>query len=186
VDFGASAVPRDPRLAPLYWCRGTMPATWIERRRATELACVAATGTRPESVLKLIGAKQVGKASLTGMRVLRHLRRRHDGRVSVWPFERAVGSVLLEIYPTLFRRQAAGTLAKLRTARDLNRALLAIGSSGVRAGDYSDHDTDALISAAGMRHICAQGGPLPTVTGSIRREGWIFGVPVPKTDRAAA
>jgi hypothetical protein len=190
ADFGASAVPRDPRLAPLYWCRGTMPETWRERRRATELACVAATGTRPETVFKLIGAKQVGKASLTGMRVLRHLRRVNQCRVTVWPFEPAPGStnggsVLVEIYPTLFRRHAAGTLAKLRTARDLNRALRALGSSGVRAGDYSDHDTDALISAAGMRRLCATGhAPLPVI-GAIRREGWIFGVPLPPEALAA-
>lgn len=185
ADFGAAAVPRDARFAPLYWCAGTMPAAWMERRRATELACIAATGTRPETVFKLIGAKQVGKASLTGMRVLRHLRRRHGGHISVWPFEPAAGSVLVEIYPTLFRRQAAGTLAKLRTARELNLALRALGSSGVRGTAYTDHDTDALISAAGLRHLCAGGYALVPVNGDIGREGWIFGVPVPAAALAA-
>lgn len=176
ADFGAARVPDDPAFAPFYWCRGTMPKAWTERRRATELACIAATGTRPETVFKLIGAKQVGKASLTGMRTLRHIRNAHPGRVSVWPFEPAVTpSVLVEIYPTLFRRQAAGTLAKLRTACELNAALRALRSASVRGGTYSDHDTDALISAAGLRHLCRTGNPLPTVS---VRDGWIFGVPV--------
>lgn len=185
TDFGAAAVPHDPRLAPLYWSSGTMPAGWRERRRATELACIASTGTRPETVFKLIGAKQVGKASLTGMRVLRHLRHVNQGRVSVWPFEPAAGSVLVEIYPTLFRRRAAGTLAKLRTARELNAALRALGAAGVRAGDYSDHDTDALISAAGLRHLCRSGVSCPVVSGDVAREGWIFGVPLPAMEKAA-
>lgn len=186
ADFGAASVPLDARFAPFYWCRGTMPAAWRERRRATELACIASTGTRPETVFKLVGAKQVGKASLTGMRVLRHLRNRHAGRVSVWPFEPARRSVLVEIYPTLFRRQAAGTLAKLRTTGELNVALRALGASPTRGNGYSDHDTDALISAAGLRRFCATGAPLPAVNGRIRREGWIFGVPLPKTEKVAA
>lgn len=186
ADFGAASVPRDPRLAPLYWCAGTMPAAWKERRRATELACIAATGTRPETVFKLIGAKQVGKASLTGMRVLRRLRQRHAGRVSVWPFEPARRSVLVEIYPTLFRRRAAGTLAKLRTTRELNGALRRLRSSPVRGRGFTDHDTDALISAAGLRRLCDERVGLPEAGGDVAREGWIFGVPLPEARRAAA
>lgn len=187
ADFGAAAVPADPRFAPCYWTRGTMPATWKLRRREAERACVATTGTHPETVFKLIGAKQVGKASLTGMRVLRHLRQRHAGQVSVWPFEKAAGSVLVEIYPTLFRKQAAHGLSKLRTTGELNRALRALGSKRLctRAA-LSDHDTDALISAAGMRKMWADGCRLPPVAAQIGREGWIYGVPLLNTVKAAA
>lgn len=192
ADFGAAAVPADPRFASCYWTRGTMPATWKLRRRQTELACAADTGTHPETVFKLIGAKQVGKASLTGMRVLRHLRQRHAGWVSVWPFEpppssRGGGSVLVEIYPTLFRKQAAHGLTKLRNTGELNRALRALGSRRLCArADLSDHDTDALISAAGMRKMWAEGYRLSAVETQIEREGWIYGVPLPNAVKAAA
>lgn len=187
ADFGAAFVPADPRFAPCYWTKGTMPATWKLRRRQAELACAASTGTHPETVFKLIGAKQVGKASLTGMRVIRHLRQRLPGRVSVWPFEPAAGSVMVEIYPTLFRKQAAHGIAKLRTTGELNRALRALGSKRLctRAA-LSDHDTDALISAAGMRKLWQEGYQLPPVDLHTRREGWIFGVPLPKAVKIAA
>ena len=135
----------------------------------------------PECVFKLIGAKQVGKASLTGIRVLRHVRHANRSRLAVWPFE-PVGakSALVEIYPTLFRKQAAGGVAKLRTREALNTALRRLGARGVATRNLSDHDTDALISAAGLRHAMAErrdwlGQPDPHV----RREGWIFGVPLP-------
>lgn len=188
ADFGCLSVIADSRFAPLYWRSGTQAKTWILRQRRSEIACVAASGTRPECVFKLIGSKQVGKASLSGIRVLRHVRARNPGRVAVWPFE-PVGtkSTLVEIYPTLFRKLAAGRLAKLRSRETLNAALRQLGSRGVREADLSDHDTDALISAAGLRHAMAQPGVLPAAADErIRREGWIFGVPMPMAQAEAA
>jgi hypothetical protein len=192
ADFGAAAVPADPRFAPCYWTSGAMPGGWKVRRRQTELACASATGTYPETVFKLIGAKQVGKASLTGMRVINHLRRRHAGRVSVWPFEKAPvraegGSVLVEIYPTLFRKQAGHGTAKLRSLAELNRGLRALGSQPLRTRSVlTDHDTDALISAAGLRRLWDGGYRCDEVDAQIRQEGWIFGVPFPEAAKAAA
>ncbi|HEX9464102.1 MAG TPA: hypothetical protein VGB82_16000 [Alphaproteobacteria bacterium] len=185
-DFGCGGIVAAPPFAPLYWRAGKRPASWLARQRLSEIACAAATGTRPECVFKLIGPKQVGKASLTGMRVLRHIRRRHAGRVAVWPYE-PIGtkSVLVEIYPTLFRKRAAGGLAKLRTRADLNAALKRQGSAAVRTADLSDHDTDALISAAGLRHFMATLSYRldPPADARISREGWIFGVPLPDDTR---
>ena len=181
-DFGCGGIVDDPRFAPLYWCRGKQPPAWSARQRLSEVACAAATGTRPECVFKLIGAKQVGKASVTGMRVLRHVRARNHGRVKVWPYEPAgTKSVLVEIYPTLFRKHAGHGLAKLRTRGELNAALKKLGAAAVRSSALTDHDTDALVSAAGMRHFSeALGYRLtPPADARIRGEGWIFGVPVP-------
>jgi CopG antitoxin of type II toxin-antitoxin system len=179
-DFGCAPVLADPRFAPLYWQRGRQPAAWTLRRRRAELACAAATGTHPECVFKLIGAKQVGKASLTGIRVLRHVRLANRSRLAVWPFE-PVGtkSVLVEIYPTLFRKQAAGSVVKLRTRDALNAALRKLGARGVAQHGLSDHDTDALISAAGLRRATAERSDwLAPADPHVRREGWIFGVPM--------
>jgi hypothetical protein len=182
-DFGCAGIVADPRYASLFWLKGKQPKGWVLRQRRAEIDCAATTGTRPETIFKFIGAKQVGKASLTGMRVINHLRLKHANRVSVWPFEAATGSVLVEIYPTLFRKQAAGGLAKLRTRADLNAALKRLNSRGVVAGDYSDHDTDALISAAGLRSTAWS---FPQVDERIKREGWIFGVPLPDAIARAA
>ena len=188
ADFGCAPFLADPRFAPLYWQSGRQPATWTLRQRRAELACAEATGTHPECVFKLIGAKQVGKASLTGIRVLRHVRAANRSRVAVWPFE-PVGakSALVEIYPTLFRKQAAGGLAKLRTAEALNAALRKLGARGVPGGTLSDHDTDALISAAGLRHLVERSGASLSSPADpqVQREGWIFGVP-PQRDTALA
>jgi hypothetical protein len=178
-DFSCTPLLADPAFAPLYWARGTRPASWTLRQRRSEIACADATGTRPECVFKLIGAKQVGKASLTGIRVLRHVRARQRERVAVWPFEPVdAKSALVEIYPTLFRKRAGHGLAKLRTRAELNRALRALGSQPLRGRTaLTDHDTDALISAVGMRAIAS--GELPVIDSpQIRREGWIFGVPL--------
>jgi hypothetical protein len=187
-DFGCAPVLADPRFAPLYWQRGRQPAAWILRQRRAERACAAATGTHPECVFKLIGAKQVGKASLTGIRVLRHVHLHNRSRLAVWPFE-PIGtkSVLAEIYPTLFRKQAAGTRAKLRTRQALNAGLRRLGARGVAARTLSDHDTDALISAAGLRRAMGEGSGwlAQPIDPRVRREGWIFGVP-PLDEKAQA
>ncbi len=185
ADFGCAAIVADARFSPLYWRAGKQPRSWVGRRRLAELACAAATSTRPETVFKLVGPKQVGKASLAGIRVLRHVRTAHPAHVAIWPFE-AVGtkSALVEIYPTLFRKQAADGLAKLRTRAELNLALKRLGSRGLRADaraePLTDHDTDALISAAGLRRLAAEPSrALAEIADPrIRREGWIFGVPL--------
>jgi hypothetical protein len=186
-DFGCAPVIAHRDFGPLYWRQGKRPRDWRLRQRRSEAACAAATGTRPECVFKLIGAKQVGKASLTGIRVLRDVRARNRDCVAVWPFEPVAGkSALVEIYPTLFRKQAAHGLSKLRTRAELNAALRHFDTRALRGrGELSDHDTDALISAAGMRYMAGDGLPAPADS-HIRREGWIFGVPMPGRGQPSA
>ena len=180
-DFGCTTFIEDPGYASLFWKSGPLPEAWVERKRRTELACVEATHTRPETVYKLIGSKQVGKCSVTGIRVLNHIRSAKKECVSFWPFDEVRGSAIVEIYPTLFRKSGTGSLAKLRS-QDLKTALAVFGSDsmhGSRSADLSDHETDALISAAGLRSLA--GIPAtwshPELRSSrVQREGWIFGV----------
>jgi hypothetical protein len=181
ADFGCASFVQDPDHTHLFWMRSTRPPDWVNRKRMTELACAEATGTHPDTVYKLIGPKQVGKASLTGIRVLHHVRSRTAG-VAVWPFEPVRASALVEIYPTLFRRQATRNVGKIRTWAALNKALQHFGSLPIRNRSGrapSDHETDALLSAAGLRAIAGNAdlwriSELDSTR--IRREGWIFGV----------
>jgi len=180
-DFGCSRFLGDPNYAPLFWTAGPKPKRWIERKRRTEHACAESTKTRPDTLYKLIHSKQVGKASITGMRVLHHVRSRKGDCVAIWPFESLRTSAIVEIYPTMFRKLATGSIAKLRSRNDLNRALAVLQSRPTEEGKpgLSDHETDALVSAAGLRYIA--GNPLvwarPEITSSeVCREGWIFGI----------
>ncbi len=149
------------------------------RLRVCEVAQRAA-GLSPTSCFNLIGAAQVGKSSLTGMRVLHRL----GGQVPVWPFDPVPerGPVIVEIYTTIAAR-AAGVRpgrSKLRDAPALDAALAVLGSAGhaplVR---YDDHATDALLSAAWLRRaadapaLWAPAGMTPAVA---RTEGWTFGI----------
>jgi len=184
-DFAGAAV-LDPRLAPSFWISGPTPAHWGDgtaKRRRTERVAAATGGGTPVSVFKLAAAaKQVGKASLAGMRSLRRLKRLAGDRLAVWPAERADGrSVVAEIYPTLFRRQALGRVEKITSRVVLDRALAVYGcraADGVPDG-FDDHLGDAMIAAAGLRHLAERPGawaPQGLDPDTARREGWIFGV----------
>lgn len=139
-----------------------------------------AMGLSPYSCFNLVGAAQVGKSSLTGMRVLNRLR----GVVPVWPFDPipATGPVIVEIYTTIAAREAkvrAGT-SKIRDGHALDVALAAFDTPPhaplVR---YDDHATDALLTAAWLRHVAHQPSlwSPPGLDEVAQTEGWTFGVP---------
>lgn len=180
-DFGCMRFIDDADYTSLFWLQGSRPLHWIERKRRTEFACAELTKTRPDSLYKMLHSKQVGKASITGMRVLHHIRAGMTGRVAIWPFEKVRESAIVEIYPTMFRKMATGAIAKIRSRQQLNVALGRIGSQPMRSikADFSDHETDALLSAAGLRKIASDPAiwsPPETRSPRVQREGWIFGV----------
>lgn len=148
------------------------------RFRVTEHA-QAAQGCKPYSNFNLIGAAQVGKSSLTGMRVLHRLR----GHLPVWPVDPlpAQGSVLVEIYTSLAAREAgrSASRAKMRTWEDLDEALAALGSPAIgRCGPIDDHASDALLAAAWLRKVAhdpARWNPRGLTPEIARTEGWTFG-----------
>jgi hypothetical protein len=181
-DFGCVRFVKNPDYTSLFWTAGPKPERWFERKRRTEHACAEATGTRPDTLYKMIHSRQVGKASITGMRVLHHVRSSKQARVAIWPFDQVSTSAMVEIYPTMFRKMATGKLAKLRSQSVLNAALACIGSDAMPncpACDLSDHETDALLSAAGLRSIAynpAVWEPNGWNSQPVQCEGWIFGV----------
>jgi len=136
-------------------------------------------GRKTASAYDAIGAAQVAKASFSGMRLLHRL----DGKVAIWPMDPlpAGGSVVLEIHTRIFLRRAGMSGTKLRTRAALNLALKGLGSPPARLRfEPSDHQTDALVTAAGMRALVqdrpaafAPQGLTPEIA---RSEGWTFGV----------
>ena len=148
------------------------------RFRVTE-AAQAAMGCKPYSNFNLVGAAQVGKSSLTGMRVLHRL----EGRVPVWPFDPLPdhGSVVLEIYTTIAAMAGGRTpgRSKMNSFAELNQALAELGSPAVAgAGPIDDHSADALLTAAWLRAVAGRQalwhppGMTPDIAAT---EGWTFG-----------
>ena len=135
---------------------------------------------KASTVYGAIGASQVAKASFAGMRLLHHLR----DAVAIWPFaplpER--GKVALEIYTTIAARAAgvAKGRSKIRDASGLDLALETLGSKPhLPLNRYTDHATDALITAAWLRNVA--GNPQLWAPDALNfeiaaTEGWTFGV----------
>lgn len=170
----------DAAPAGLFWRGGPRPSGWIAAMRMTDTRCAEALAARPESVMKLVGAKQVGLGALAGMRSLAALRRRCGPRLAVWPTDApGRGSVAVEMFPTVYRRRATGSTAKIRDAGLLSRALSSFGcATPPTDGRLDDDATDALVAAAGLREDArgVDAFALPSAP-RVRREGWIFGVP---------
>jgi hypothetical protein len=136
-------------------------------------------GRKTASAYDAIGAAQVAKASFSGMRLLHRL----DGKVAIWPMDPLPkrASTVVEIYTRIYLRRAGMTGTKLRSRAELNRALKGLDSPPARLRfEPNDHQTDALVTAAGMRQLALAEprafdpeGLTPHIA---RAEGWTFGV----------
>jgi hypothetical protein len=136
-------------------------------------------GRKTASAFDAIGAAQVAKASFAGMRLLHRL----DGHVAIWPMDPLPlhGSAVVEIYTRIYLRLAGLSGSKLRSRAELNRALEALGSPPSRLNfEPNDHQTDALVTAAGMRRLATSEPRAFSPVGLTRQiaqsEGWTFGV----------
>ena len=149
------------------------------RFRQCDARLNAQGGRKTASAYDAIGAAQVAKASFSGMRFLRRL----DGKVAIWPMDplSGHGSAVVEIYTRIYLRRAGLSGVKLRSRAALNEALKALGSRPARLSfEPNDHQTDALVTAAGMRQLAMHEprafdpeGLTPEIA---RSEGWTFGV----------
>jgi hypothetical protein len=136
-------------------------------------------GGKTATVYDAIGAAQVAKASFSGMRFLHCI----DGKVAIWPMDPLPerGSAVVEIYTRIYLRRAGLSGVKLRSRADVNRALKGLDSLPTRLRfEPNDHQTDALVTAAGMRQLAlteprafAPEGLTPQIA---QTEGWTFGV----------
>ncbi len=132
------------------------------------------------SCFNLVGAAQVGKSSLTGMRVLHQL----SGAIPIWPFDPIPkhGPMIVEIYTSIAAR-AAGVpkgYSKIRDKAHLDAALINLHSPiSEILTNYDDHSTDAIITAAWMRLAASNHqfwSPNAMKSEIAAQEGWTFGV----------
>ncbi len=137
-------------------------------------------GLNPYSNLNLIGAAQVGKSSLTGMRLLQRI----GDSLPIWPFDSLPesGSVLVEIYTALAAVSAGRPKgrSKIRDAAMLDLALDRLGSHAHGSlARHDDHATDAILTAAWLRMAAfdrALWHPAAMTPAIAQTEGWTFGV----------
>nr|NUR36471.1 hypothetical protein [Sphingomonas sp.] len=147
--------------------------------RACERVLNRSGGGKLSTVYDAIGAAQVAKASFSGMRLLRRL----DSKVAIWPMDPLPerGSAVVEIYTRIYLRRAGLSGVKLRSRADLNRALKGLASPPARLRfEPNDHQTDALVTAAGMRQLALTEprafDPKYLTPQIAQTEGWTFGV----------
>ena len=135
----------------------------------------------PVSNFNLVGAAQVGKSSLTGMRLVLRL----DPHIAIWPFDPVPesGSVVVEIY-TSIAAAAAGLKrgrTKVRDRETLDAALAQLGSKPHNPlARYDDHATDAILTSAWLRQVADREDywfPARLTPEIAMTEGWTFGVP---------
>ncbi len=188
TNFFAGSFWDHPEYTSYFWQQGKKPEYFLMPKRFTEMLCGESGYGWPESPFKLIGAKQVGKGGLAGMRLAHYLKEKHPTDVAIWPFDdnekcNKAMVVITEIYPRQFIRRAGYGSQKIRNHDDLNSILLALKAEKFKAHYHSDHDTDAIIAAAGLRFLCGDLESIPKPLSNphanrvlLQAEGWIFGV----------
>ncbi len=188
-NFFAGGFWENPRYSSAFWTTGKMPKGFTMPKRETEHACHKTGYGTPESPFKLIGAKQVGKGGLAGMRMLMHLKAILGNDLAIWPFENDTDGatlVITEIYPRFFIRKAGYGTKKITDNKDVYSILSHFGADIDNLGaEVSDHEADAVIAAAGLYDVCGSrpyvpenfSNPENMSPEAALQEGWIFGVP---------
>jgi hypothetical protein len=178
-DLGAASFLEIAHRRHFYFGIADGVKTEFVRFRQCDARLNAQGGRKTASAYDAIGAAQVAKASFAGMRFLHRL----DGKVAIWPMDPLPknGSVVVEIYTRIYLRRAGLSGVKLRSIAALNLALESLGSRPARLRfEPNDHQTDALVTAAGMRQLATTEPrafePVGLTAEIARTEGWTFGV----------
>jgi hypothetical protein len=165
---------------PPFWGRPGRPRPDLapeQQWRRTELAAAP----RPKSVFQIGGAGSVGTASLRGMPILDRLRR---CGFSIWPFDPPRHPVVMEVWPRL----AMGPLVKRHPERRhawLECVAAALPAEVQAAAQRSEDAFDATVAALALAEDF-EGGLPDVVDVTLRREGWIWGVPLFRPEQTEA
>ncbi|HET9429161.1 MAG TPA: hypothetical protein VFO69_12455 [Allosphingosinicella sp.] len=177
-DLGAASFLEDSHRRHFYFGIADGVKAEFVHFRQCDARLNAQGGRKTASAYDAIGAAQVAKASFSGMRLLHRL----DGQVAIWPMDPLPreASVVVEIYTRIYLREAGLSGSKLRSRFDLDRALVGLGSPPARLRfEPNDHQTDALVTAAGMRALNSRRepwSPAGLTPELARTEGWTFGI----------
>ena len=138
---------------------------------------LAAQGTPPETIFKLVGAKQVGPGSIRGMPCLLALRK---AGFNIWPFDPPELPMVVEIYPRLFYGSVKKSSGEQRA--DFLSGLEGLDDEQRHRAGSSDDAFDAAVSALAMFERRQELATLPqpadaTLPAETALEGWIFGAP---------
>lgn len=188
-NFYAGGFWSHENFTPYFWMNGKQPEWFNTARlqRQTEKVCIENGYGRPESPFKLFSAKQVGKGGMAGMRMALALKKKCGDAIAFWPFEKDIINsapiVITEIFPRQFLRRFTFGHTKIRTVDQLKQVIKPYAGFD-DTQTITDHDTDALISALGLKYLCGEGQTVPEnvsnpptmQTHHARCEGWIFGV----------
>jgi len=191
-NFYAEGFWSNSKFNNFFWLEGKKPP-WFDAeklRRDTEVQCIKDGYGHPESPFKLCYAKQVGKGGLAAQRMAHNLKQKWQNKIAVWPFENDVdyndaNVVMTEIYPRQFLMRSGYGTKKVKTIEGLNGVYPYFKTSPMSpAENITDHDTDALVSAAGLRYLCGMKSTVPknlvnptSLSNKAKKaEGWIFGV----------
>ena len=179
ADLGAASFLEEAHRRHFYFGIADGVKSGFMHFRQCDARLNAQGGRKTASAYDAIGAAQVAKASFSGMRFLHRL----DGKVAIWPMDRVPehDSAVVEIYTRIYLRRAGMSGGKLRSRAALNLALDGLASLPARLRfEPNDHQTDALVTAAGMRQLALTEprafdpeGLTPEIA---RSEGWTFGV----------
>ena len=151
-DLGAASFLEEAHRRHFYFGIADGVKADFVRFRQCDQRLNAQGGRKTASAYDAIGAAQVAKASFSGMRLLHRL----AGKVAIWPMDPLPhrGSGVVEIYTRIYLRNAGMSGRKLRSRAELNLALKGLASPPVRLRfEPNDHQTDALVTAAGMRAL---------------------------------
>jgi hypothetical protein len=179
-DFGAASFLETTHRRHFYFGAADGRKADYMHLRACEARYNAGGGGKPSTVYDAIGAAQVAKASFAGMRLLHHI----GQRMPVWPFDAVPerGPLLVEIYTQIAAR-ATGIrkgLSKIRDGAALDAALAKLASQPhAPLPHYTDHATDAILTAAWLRSNAHNPGfwnPAGLSGQIAQTEGWTFGV----------
>lgn len=178
-DLGAASFANLRHRDHFYFGKADGQKAGFMHARQCEMAHRATGGVKPSSIFDVVGAAQVAKASFAGMRLLNQVHR----HVPIWPFDDApiTGSAIIEIYTSIAAR--AGGIgngrSKIRDRSSLDLCLGAFGTDAFAGAMPDDHQADAIVTAAWMRHV-ADNRTLWQPAGLTRdiaqTEGWTFGI----------
>lgn len=155
---------------------------YAPRLRITDRRARRSPRVDPFSVFSCYGQKNVGTGSLAGMRFLHRLQQ--DLNVDIWPFDMTDPpnrSTVVEIYPRFFLSHAEERHVNQPTPGTVRELLGIYGAILTDVCEkWSDHERDALVSAAGMGWFASQQetwkAPRCACTCVATHEGWMFGV----------